>query len=294
MRKIFVISFLLAGAMKNLYSEQIYKFESEKIYVKDGKWESDFFPVEEFKFYKLKFNSKSNKKNYWAIIFFNRNKKELLADNYSSFDPSEEFSENEFYFRSKYNAKFGKLIFRTTKGSKEFYIKNIRIEKAEFEDVLKYVENLAKKIPPVEKFYIKKTKIPTTMKKLKKGEKLRIVMLGDSIINDMGNSFFDVLLKKKYPKSKIDVVTSVRGGTGCWYYEKENRVKEFVIDYNPDLLIIGGISHKNDIEAIRNVIRKVRKRINPEILLLTGAIGSNGDPRKNKEWTKNFIRRTCI
>jgi len=278
------VSFII-GKIGKCEIKNMYKYNDIPIYIKEGKiWESDFFPIEEFKFYKLTFLSKSNTKNYWAILFFDNEKNQLLADNYSSFFPSEDWTENEFYFRGKCKAKFGKLIFRPIKNENEFYIKEIEISEATENDVLKYTEKLATEIPPIEKFEITKNFIPKTIKKLMNGEKIRMVLLGDSIMNDIGNSFFDVLLKRRYPESKIEIITSVKGGTGCLYYEKDNNVKEFVLNYNPDLLIIGGISNGNNVESIRNVIKQVREKSNCEILVMSGAVGIDGDPRVNKNW----------
>jgi hypothetical protein len=45
-----------------------------------------------------------------------------------------------------------------------------------------------------------------------------------------------------------------------------------VLDYKPDLVIIAGISHGFDVEAIRSVIRQIRQGSNCEILVLSGAI----------------------
>lgn len=287
MRNLFLIAIFLiiGGKMDTLNCKTIFKFERE-IIINEGKWESDFFPIKEFNFYKLTFDSKSYSKNYWAIIFYDKNKNQLIADNYSSFDSSDDFIKNTFYFRGKCNAKYGKVIFqRIEKEKYPFIIKNILIQSASEKEILKWMEVLYKKMPEVKKFKIEKKYIPETIKKLKKGEKLRIVMLGDSIMNDIGNSFFDILMKKIYPKAKIEVITSVRGGTGCWYYQEENRVKEYVLDYKPDLLIIGGISNKDNTEAIRNVIKQVREKQKPEIIIMSRAVGKEGDPRINPEWT---------
>jgi len=69
---------------------------------------------------------------------------------------------------------------------------------------------------------------------------LRIVLLGDSIIGDIGASKFELLLQRMYPGCKIDKSVSSRGSTGCWWYKDENRVQEYVLRHHPDLLIIGG------------------------------------------------------
>ncbi|HPD17063.1 MAG TPA: SGNH/GDSL hydrolase family protein [Planctomycetota bacterium] len=113
----------------------------------------------------------------------------------------------------------------------------------------------------------------------------RVVMLGDSIVNDTGNSPWDVLVERRHPGLRLEVVTSVRGGTGCWHYRDAGRVKPYVLDHEPDLLMIGGISHNNDTEAIRSVIRQVREHLRPDILLMTGPFGKGRDPRMLRGWS---------
>ncbi len=128
--------------------------------------------------------------------------------------------------------------------------------------------------------------LPKTMARLADGPELTIVMLGDSIINDTAHSEYQHLLMRRYPKCQIKVVRSVRGSTGCWWYKDENRVQSYVLDHQPDLLMIGGISQRDDTESIRAVIQQVRAaRPGLEILLMTGAVGSS-DPRTDPAWTE--------
>ena len=117
-----------------------------------------------------------------------------------------------------------------------------------------------------------------TMQRLREGSGLRIVMLGDSIIEDTSSSQFELLLGRKYPKGKIEKVTACRGGTGCWWYKLDNHVEEYVLRHKPDLLMIGGISQHEDVDSIREVIRQVRAKQSPEILLMTPAFGATQDP----------------
>ena len=130
--------------------------------------------------------------------------------------------------------------------------------------------------------------LPRTAKLLQSGPVLRVVMLGDSIITDTSHSAWDLLTQRRYPACAIDKVTSVRGSTGCWWYKDNNRVKSLVLDFNPDLVIIGGISQRGDTDSIREVIRQVRDGgCSADILLMTGAFGEV-DPRDDQQWQEQI------
>lgn len=124
--------------------------------------------------------------------------------------------------------------------------------------------------PPADRW----SKLPKTKAKLETGAELRMVALGDSLVNDMCNSNFEHLLMRKWPGSTVRIFRSVRGSTGCWYYQQEGEVANYVTKYKPDLLVIGGISHRNDAEAVRSVIQQTRAALpGVETLLLTGPFG---------------------
>lgn len=113
---------------------------------------------------------------------------------------------------------------------------------------------------------------------------LRVVMLGDSIVNDTSRSCWELLVERAWPGRKVVKTTCVRGSTGCWWYREKGRVQRYVLDHRPDLLILGGISQRNDLAAIRDVIEQVRKAGPCDVLLMTGAFG-RVDPRDEKQWT---------
>ena len=134
--------------------------------------------------------------------------------------------------------------------------------------------------PPTGRF----ANIPRTMKTLREGGELRMVLLGDSIIGNTSGSQFELLLARRFPKAKIKKITSIRSSTGCKWYRHENRVQEWVLRHEPDLLVIGGISN-GDAESVQDVVRQVRaKRPDQEILLLTPVFGS----LTRDDWIKNF------
>jgi hypothetical protein len=127
--------------------------------------------------------------------------------------------------------------------------------------------------PPKNRWHL----IPKTMQRLRDGGKLRMVMLGDSIINNIQSSNFNLLVERAYPGSKIEKIVSVRGSTGCWYYQEPEHLKEYVLKHTPDLLVIGGISQRGDVEAIRSVIRQTRATLpEVEVIVLTDIFGAKG------------------
>jgi lysophospholipase L1-like esterase len=147
--------------------------------------------------------------------------------------------------------------------------------------------------PPAGRF----ANIPRTMRTLGDGGTLRMVLLGDSIMGNTSGSSFELLLMRDYPRCKIIKIASLRSSTGCKYYCQENRVEDYVLRHNPDLLVIGGISNGGDAEAVRSVIRQVRARKpDTEVLLLTPVFGSPRDEhirtytREIDTQTSNFRR----
>jgi len=121
-----------------------------------------------------------------------------------------------------------------------------------------------------------------TRRILMEGGELRVLALGDSIINDIMHSAWVAKLAEAYPKASINTTVYVRGGGGCHHYAEEGRIAKYLLPRKPDLVFIGGISQR-DTYSIFRVIREIRKALpNIEFLLTTGAFGTC-DPRNGIE-----------
>lgn len=128
--------------------------------------------------------------------------------------------------------------------------------------------------------------LPRTRKLLTAGGDLHIVGVGDSIINDIMRSGWVGKLQEACPKVNIKGNVYVRGGGACYHYKEENRVQKVIVPAKPDLVFIGGISQKGDIDSIREVIRMIRADLpDTEILLATGCFGGI-DPRDAKAMSR--------
>lgn len=150
---------------------------------------------------------------------------------------------------------------------------------------LDQIERVYSEIPPVRYSPLENRwkNLARTERRLVEGETLSVVMLGDSIVNDTSRSCWNLLLEKSFPECKVEKITSVRGSTGCWWYKEPGRVRKYVLDHKPDMVIIGGISHRGDIDSIRDVIGQVRAGCEADIVLMTGAFG-RVDPRDERQW----------
>lgn len=128
-------------------------------------------------------------------------------------------------------------------------------------------------VPPQGRFRF----IQKTMAKLRGDGSCKMVVLGDSLIQDTMASNFDKLLQADNPRCRLEAIGSTRSGTGCAWYRQENRLDEYVFRYDPmDLLVIGGISHGKNPEVVRDVIRQVRARHPEQEILVISPIFSTG------------------
>lgn len=219
---------------------------------------------------------------------------ELVADDWTAWDPDPEGNlvRRIYFSRARVNAlKSGvRLMGSGVKFSE------VRVSHATNEEVLQWADELYQsEMVPLEWAPSEKADVicPKSAAVLAGGGRLRVVFLGDSIMNDSGNSTVDVLLQRAYPGSEVEVITAVGGGTGAGAWLNDDKtewpkhdldLREAVTLTRPNLVLIGGISHgRTWAEVVPALIGKIRtyaaqEQISePEILLLTGAFGEKTD-----------------
>ena len=117
-----------------------------------------------------------------------------------------------------------------------------------------------------------------TRRILTQGGELRLLAMGDSIVNDTMRSGWVARLQEKYPKACIRATVYVRGSGGCQHYREEGRVDSYVVPRRPHCVFIGGISQRSidDVQAVVTQLRAALPQV--EIMLGTGTF-STTDPR---------------
>lgn len=122
-------------------------------------------------------------------------------------------------------------------------------------------------MPPPDRF----ATMPKTAAALCAQREIRMLMLGDSIVNDTTRSRWDEYLAEA-TGALITKISAIRGSTGAVWFSAGNRVYCNALRFDPDLVILGGISEP-DITALRAVVEEIRAGSDAEILLMTPAFG---------------------
>ena len=231
-------------------------------------------------FYQLTYTAKSRSNGYWWCDFFDKND-ELLPDINSRLYIDSEWKTYTVQFPCDPRAVKGQLAFVSSKGCT---VKDVSLRRISVEDAAKNCDDFYATLPqlkeavPVNPFKY----LPKTLKALQQGKKLRIVLLGDSIVNDTYCSAFTSLVMRDFPN--VEFIISVRGSTGVYYYHEEKNFKDYCAKYNPDLVMIGGISnhacenYKRIQDNLEETIDRCRA-IGAEVIVMT--------PPPSYEWRQN-------
>ena len=235
----------------------------------------------------------------------------IAGDHTSLINLSNQWSEQVFYSRVQSNAE--QVAIQISGTDTPFFIDDIQLEFVNSRtDVATWADHIwdnryytpnPPTEPEVHTFISseQQQRLLRTLTKLHARESIRIVLVGDSIVSDLANSAFDVLLERLFPGASISVVAAVGRGTGIDQWNPINdtypfisstsqrgtlKFNEAVIEQRPDLVLIGGISNPanaNGYAAFEDVIGKIKAQstlaylgYQPDILIATGAFGPLG------------------
>jgi hypothetical protein len=231
--------------------------------------------VQPLGFYRLSFEALASAPGYWTADFFRRDGSRNYADNYSSFDPATGWTHHDSVFMARHDAAQAKIAFREI--ATPFQVRRVHVAEIGRDQALAWGDALYAGLPPVP------SSVPVhgsrcldrTRRALRHGDTLRMVVLGDSVANDLAGSHFHLLLERAHGSGRIDLVHSCHPEKCVHAYQRPDRVKAYAVDLEPDVLVIAGMSHRNT-AAIRNIVRQVRQRLDPDVLFTNLAI-TEGD-----------------
>jgi GDSL-like Lipase/Acylhydrolase family len=270
------------------HSLEVIKEESNEIL---SGWESPPFPVQNHQYYRVTFWAKTSQPSYWAIFFYNQYGALIEGDRYSIVEPAQQWTKQEFYFQTKFPGETSSIAFQPL--TKEpLYIDDVSIVSATRADARQWADRLYATMPAIAFQAIENERqfLPHTIDKLKHGKPLKILLLGDSIANDLSNSLLDVLLEGNFPKSAIDVEFTGKGSTS--WLKLQHQVQQRVIAHQPDLVICEAISNdpKYLADPLSRIIDKTRKAVGQtEFLLVTPHLQNWSEHRENGLLHRNVL-----
>ena len=267
------------------------------------------FSVTPLDYYKVTFDSRSSKGKpqvvfesvntsaqwgWWDGTNWDEIYPGVLYPEATMIQPSSGWTTTTTYMRAKDNAVNAFVRFQAynTPNNVNLDIDNVSVQTATTAEVAAWADSVYAQMPqldytpPADRFQ----HLTRTMAKLQSQQTTRICMLGDSIMDDTGDSTYDVLIGRRYGTT-VQPINAVGSGTGMdkWMHPEnfpglKINFTGSVVDQKPDLVIIGGISSGADYTNIRAAVDKVRNDIKAkwdydvDIMLVTQVFGTGTEP----------------
>ncbi len=249
--------------------------------VQTGMWESPALPAVPFAYYRVPFAYRAPEPAYRVVRFFDAGGHEIVADDHNSLDAAADWTSTEFFTQAREGTATVRVGFCA--GAGELFIDDVCVTPATPREALAAADRLYATLPPVTCAFEpgRWKELPRTMRLLRERQPLRLLLLGDSIANDIGNSLFHLQIERMYPGARITLLRSIVPGKSCAFFR--DHLPEHVVDKAPDLVIVAGISHGNDAAAVRSFAERVRQTMATpvEFLVLTGA---SIEPGMTQSW----------
>ncbi len=243
-----------------------------------GQWQSPDLPLVPQLWYRVTVRSRGLVDGHLSLTYFDGRRTQLRCDQYELLPAAADWQESTFYMRAHADAASGQLrLVASDGGQASFEVDRVVVAVGSAAEAAAWADQVYAMIPPLAWAppADRLARLPKTATALQAGGRLRVLFLGDSIASDTSTSTFDALLERAVPGLDMEVVVSVRGGTGCTYYRQPGRVEQYVLRYRPDLVIVAGISHGMDAEAIGEVLAQIRAGSDADLLVMTGAVADD-------------------
>ncbi len=236
-----------------------------------GLWKSPRLDLPPHTLYMLRFQSKTEHAAYWEVKSIDGEGRQILGSVCSGVYGSEDWIDNEFAVMTPYQPADGGCFIAFWPIRDEALINTVSLTPATREEALRVADRAYDAMPPLTVALApdRWTNIPDTILKLHTGRELRMVIIGDSVANDLANSLFHLQVERRYPGTVITVINSVYGSAGAGHYLPEERFMDDIARYDPDLVILAGAHHGRHRESCRTLATRIREDIGAEFLVFT-------------------------
>lgn len=241
--------------------------------VHDGMWRSPNIQVQPLAFYRVRIVSKTAGAGYWGLLSYDKTDTEIPASPYSKIPASKKWVKNDAVVLVPEDAVCSRVLIWPRE--KPIRADNIVVDRVTRDEALKIADKIYSEVPEVEAEYAESTQagLQHVRETLEQGGNLRVLLLGDSVTNDMGNSNFQLLLEREYPDARVTLLNKVGSGASADRFLKGGKIGKMLQKHDPDLVMFGGISNgKKDIPDIRKLANRVKEHDDADFLAFTGTM----------------------
>ncbi|MFW5894187.1 MAG: hypothetical protein ACOCUY_03540 [Verrucomicrobiota bacterium] len=226
--------------------------------VSDGMWRSPKIEVEPLTLAAVRIESQADSSGYWGLLSYDADGEEIPASPYSRIPGSKTWTWNESAVLIPQDAVYSRVLLWPR--DSPIRADNISVTPVSRSQALAIADRTYSEVPPVEPDYSGSTRtgIEHTLKTLGEGGEVRILMLGDSVSNDLANANFHLFLERRFDGARVTLLNKVGSGAGASNFLENDRIGKMIETHNPDLVMFGGISNTaKDIPAIRRLAERV-------------------------------------
>ncbi len=211
-----------------------------------------------FGYYRLRFESRCAGPAYWFADFYDAQGEKNYADNYSGIDPSDEWAAHEGVFFARAEAVRGVTGFRAIKHPLE--VRNVGVQEMTRDMAWSWLDAFRQTLPPANPVLSVRPwpRLDDVRRRLSAGGDIRWVGLGDSLSNDLLNGMGHVWVESAYPGLTLRMIHGNGPEKSARGYNDEAVLRRLVYRHRPDVLMVGGLSHLGQEDAIREIIARSR------------------------------------
>lgn len=166
------------------------------------------------------------------------------------------------------------------------FVDDVVMEEIDFLEQAAYSDDIIRDLGLEVPFFTEPARLRylgNTIRQLEAGHTISVVFLGDSLAADTYRGQWDALIRRKYPKASVDIHLTAIGSTGVDWYSKSGRLGEFVDQFRPTVVYIGGISNGVNVASWTSVIRTLQSTMpGVEIIAGSNTIGVENDPASSE------------
>ncbi len=216
------------------------------------------FDLRPFACYRLRYAWRSAGPAYRVVDFFAADGERLYADNYSGLDSSADWQTGEGVFFAPAEAACGMVGFRAIDHRLE--VREVDVSALSRPAARAWMQELGRQLPaiPAAGPAAAWPGLESLRARLTAGGTVRWVALGDSLANDLLNSLAHLWLEEAFPQAELQMIHACGPQKSAAGYNDEDILRQLVYRQRPQVLMVAGMSHTGQVEAIREVIARSR------------------------------------